>query len=59
MVQQAVEAYGLRLFTQVLGWEVGPAQILMALVKRNLRDKHTHAYVKEVVVYGRKPLHHK
>ncbi|KAJ5794799.1 hypothetical protein N7457_001398 [Penicillium paradoxum] len=56
MVQQAVESYGLRLCTQVLGWGVEPSRIFQAMAKKNLRDKNAHAYVKEVVVYGRKPL---
>lgn len=47
MVQQAVESYGLRLCTQVLGWGAEPARIFQAMVKKQLRDKHLHAYVKE------------
>ncbi|CAG8397560.1 unnamed protein product, partial [Penicillium salamii] len=56
MVQQAVESYGLRLCTQVLGWGAEPARIFQAMVKKQLRDKHLHAYVKEVVVFCRYPL---
>ncbi|OQE23263.1 hypothetical protein PENSTE_c009G03540 [Penicillium steckii] len=56
MAQQAVEAYGLRLFTQVMGWGEEPSKVLIALAKRQLRDKSMHAYCKEVFVYGRKPL---
>ncbi|KAJ5317387.1 hypothetical protein PENANT_c034G01059 [Penicillium antarcticum] len=56
MIQQAVESYSLRMFTQVLGWGEGPARIFQAMVKKQMRDKHLHSYVKEVVVYGRKPL---
>ncbi|KAJ5176561.1 uncharacterized protein N7482_002438 [Penicillium canariense] len=56
MVQQAVEAYGLRLCTQVLGWGVDVSKIFQAQVNRQLRDKSMHAYVKEIVVYGRKPF---
>lgn len=72
MAQQAVEAYGLRLFTQVMGWGEEPSKVLIALAKRQLRDKGMHAYCKEYVfqswcedalliiyrvfVYGRKPL---
>lgn len=46
-VQQAVESYGLRLCTQVLGWGAEPSRIFQAMVKKQLRDKHLHAYVKE------------
>ncbi|KAJ5677315.1 uncharacterized protein N7477_002948 [Penicillium maclennaniae] len=55
-VNQAVEAYGLRLLTQVLGWGAEPSKIFQALVKKQLMDRGLHAYVKEVVVFGRKPL---
>ncbi|KAJ5087970.1 hypothetical protein N7456_011586 [Penicillium angulare] len=58
-VNQAVEAYGLRLCTQVLGWGEDPSKIFQAMVKKQLRETSLHAYVKEVVVYGRKPLNSK
>ncbi|KAJ6120370.1 hypothetical protein N7523_004650 [Penicillium sp. IBT 18751x] len=44
---QAVEAYGLRLLTQVLGWGAEPSRIFQALVKKQLMDRGLHAYVKE------------
>lgn len=44
MLQQAVGSYGLRLCTQVLGWGAEPAGIFHAMVKKQLRDKHMHAY---------------
>ncbi|KGO75874.1 hypothetical protein PITC_033200 [Penicillium italicum] len=47
MVQQAIESYGLRLCTQVLGWGAEPTRIFQAMTKRQLRDKNMHAYVKE------------
>ncbi|KAJ5322547.1 hypothetical protein N7452_010836 [Penicillium brevicompactum] len=47
MVQEAVESYGLRLCTQVLGWGAEPARVFQALVKKQLKDKHLHSYVKE------------
>ncbi|KAJ5913420.1 hypothetical protein N7504_002303 [Penicillium tannophilum] len=56
MTEKAVESYGLRLFTTVLGWGTEPSQILNAAVRQQMRDKSMHAYCKEVVVYGRKPL---
>lgn len=46
MAQDAVEAYGLRLYTQVLGWDTEKAQVHHALVKRQLRDRSVHAYTK-------------
>ncbi|CAI7678900.1 unnamed protein product [Penicillium pancosmium] len=47
MVQHAIEAYSLRLFTQVLGWGEDVSKIFQASVKKQLRDKNMHAYVKE------------
>ncbi|KAJ5728543.1 uncharacterized protein N7483_003051 [Penicillium malachiteum] len=54
-LQQAIDSYSLRLYTQVLGWSPDAAQIHNAVVKRELRDKRLHAYVQTVAVYGRKP----
>ncbi|KAL1968401.1 hypothetical protein VTN77DRAFT_1930 [Rasamsonia byssochlamydoides] len=53
--QDTIEAYGLRLYTQVLGWSPEEAQVHFALVKQQLRDRSLHAYCKVYVVYGRKP----
>lgn len=46
MAQDAVEAYGLRLYTQVLGWDTQKAQVHHALVKNQLKDRAVHAYTK-------------
>ncbi|CEJ59598.1 hypothetical protein PMG11_08217 [Penicillium brasilianum] len=56
-LQQAIDSYSLRLYTQVLGWGSDAAKIHNAVVKQELRDKRLHAYVQTVAVYGRKPLH--
>lgn len=45
--QQAVESYGLRLQTSVLGWGTEPSKIFNAMVMRQMRDKNNHSYVKE------------
>ncbi|KAF5861429.1 hypothetical protein ETB97_000309 [Aspergillus alliaceus] len=52
---EGVEAYGLRLYTQVLGWPESEAKLHQALVKQQLRNKALHIYGKMYVVYGRKP----
>ncbi|KAF7718882.1 Uncharacterized protein PECH_002631 [Penicillium ucsense] len=57
-LQQAIDSYSLRLYTQVLGWDPDVAKIHNAVVKRELRDKRLHAYVQTVAVYGRKPRHY-
>lgn len=44
-LQQAIDSYSLRLYTQVLGWSADVAKIHNAVVKRELRDKKLHAYV--------------
>ncbi|KAJ5559796.1 hypothetical protein N7513_002195 [Penicillium frequentans] len=44
-LQQAIDSYSLRLYTQVLGWSPDVAKIHNALVKQELRDKKLHAYV--------------
>ncbi|KAJ5631616.1 uncharacterized protein N7484_011716 [Penicillium longicatenatum] len=54
--QQGVESYSMRLFTDVLGWGEDVSRIFQAKAKQQLRDKHMHAYVKEFLVYGKKPL---
>ncbi|KAJ5248609.1 hypothetical protein N7468_000060 [Penicillium chermesinum] len=44
-LQQAIDSYSLRLYTQVLGWGADAAKIHNAVVKRELREKKLHAYV--------------
>jgi pantothenate kinase-related protein Tda10 len=49
-LQQAIDSYSLRLYTQVLytqvlGWGADAAKIHNAAVKQELRDKRLHAYV--------------
>ncbi|PYH40229.1 class I SAM-dependent methyltransferase [Aspergillus saccharolyticus JOP 1030-1] len=56
MVEKAVEAYGLRLCTQVLGWSQDRTRIMQSLVRQQLKDRSQHSYTKIKVVYGRKPL---
>lgn len=50
MAQDAVEAYGLRLYTQVLGWDPAQAQIHHALVRRQLKDPKLQLYTKMYVL---------
>ncbi|KAH8434854.1 class I SAM-dependent methyltransferase [Aspergillus melleus] len=57
MVQDAIEAYGLRLCTQVLGWSPDQTKILQGLVREQLKNPRLHSYTKIRVVYGRKPVH--
>ncbi|KAL1961876.1 hypothetical protein VTN77DRAFT_956 [Rasamsonia byssochlamydoides] len=52
---ESVEAYGLRLYTQILGWSVEEARNHQERVKKQLRERSLHAYCKVYAVYGRKP----
>ncbi|KAL1963792.1 hypothetical protein VTN77DRAFT_7858 [Rasamsonia byssochlamydoides] len=52
LAPESVEAYGLRLYTQVLGWSPDKARIHHALVKQQLRDKSMHAYFKVMLSTG-------
>jgi hypothetical protein len=45
-VPEATEAYGLRLYTQVLGWSEEEAKVHFALVKEQIQDRSMHAYNK-------------
>lgn len=42
-IQEGLEAFTLRIFTKVLGWEVSEVQVMLALVKNDLRDPSIHA----------------
>ncbi|EON65751.1 hypothetical protein W97_04990 [Coniosporium apollinis CBS 100218] len=54
-IQEGLEAFTLRIFTKVLGWEVSEVQVMLALVKNDLRDPSIHAQFDFHVVYGQKP----
>lgn len=51
----AVEAYTPALFTRVLGWDKVEVDILIAKVKKELKDKNLHLYVEIYFVSGQKP----
>ncbi|KAH8700502.1 UMTA methyltransferase family protein [Talaromyces proteolyticus] len=55
MILDGLDAYGLRLHTQILGWSVEETQILHALVRGMVRDRSEHSYTTTTVVYARKP----
>lgn len=46
MVQDAIEAYGLRLCTQVLGWSPDHTKVLQSLVREQLKNPRMHSYTK-------------
>lgn len=45
----------LALFTRVLGYTIEEAQVVIAKVKNDLRNKTPHLYVPFYFIWGRKP----
>ncbi|KAL8638409.1 MAG: hypothetical protein Q9228_004440 [Teloschistes exilis] len=43
LIEEGLEAFTLRLFTQVLGWQQEEVQVLLANVRKDLRDPKIHA----------------
>ena len=54
-MEEGVEGFSLRLFTQVLGWSVEEVQVLLASVRKEMRDPSVHVLYDFYVVYGQKP----
>ncbi|RSL46430.1 hypothetical protein CEP54_013850 [Fusarium duplospermum] len=52
---QVIDSYTPQLFRHVLGWNMEEIQVLMAQVKRELRDPSIHLYLPVYIVWGRKP----
>lgn len=55
MMLEALDAYSYALFTRVLKWSPVQIQILLAGVRRELRDREFHGYSRLYFVYGQKP----
>jgi hypothetical protein len=51
----AIEAYGLALFTRVLGWSNEKTQVFFVGVRKDLNNPDVHSYCNLHIVYGRKP----
>ncbi|KAJ9143021.1 S-adenosyl-L-methionine-dependent methyltransferase [Pleurostoma richardsiae] len=54
-VSDGIEAFSLALLSRVLGWSREEIEVLLADVRRELRDRSIHAYIPVYTVYGRKP----
>ncbi|KAL1980064.1 hypothetical protein VTN96DRAFT_4683 [Rasamsonia emersonii] len=54
-VFQGLGSYTYALFTRFLGWERNEVEVLLAGVRRELKDLSIHLYTKLHVVYGEKP----
>ena len=42
-IMEGLEAFTLRLFTKILGWDVQEVQVLLAMVRKDLRNPKIHA----------------
>ena len=42
-VEDGLESFSLRLFTTVLGWQLEEVQVLLANVRKDIRDPKIHA----------------
>ncbi|KAL2051991.1 hypothetical protein ABVK25_007683 [Lepraria finkii] len=54
-LENGLEGFTLRLFTTVLGWKAEEVQVLLANVRKDIRDPKIHAQFDFHVCYGRKP----
>ncbi|KAL8671906.1 MAG: hypothetical protein Q9168_003617 [Polycauliona sp. 1 TL-2023] len=54
-IEDGLEGFTLRLFTQVLGWKSEEVQVLLANVRKDLRNPKIHAQFDFYVAYGQKP----
>lgn len=55
-IEEGLEAFTLRLFTTVLGWAIEDVQLLLAGVRKDIRNPKIHAQFDFYAVWGRKPL---
>ena len=56
IMESGLEAYGLKIFTHVLGWEKDKFMSFVEGVKDDIRNKDFHMYSYSHIVYARKPL---
>ncbi|KAL9639698.1 MAG: hypothetical protein Q9204_000988 [Flavoplaca sp. TL-2023a] len=54
-IEDGLEAFTLRLFTQILGWKSEEVQVLLANVRKDLRNPKIHAQFDFFVAFGQKP----
>ncbi|KAH7166430.1 S-adenosyl-L-methionine-dependent methyltransferase [Dactylonectria macrodidyma] len=55
-LEMAIEAYSLALFTRFGGWTSEEVQVLLALVRAELKTNKIHLYTYAAYITGRKPL---
>lgn len=54
-IEDGVEGFSIRLYTQFLGWKAEEVQVLLAKVRKDLRNPRIHMMYQFWVAYGRKP----
>ncbi|KAI4263346.1 MAG: hypothetical protein L6R42_001503 [Xanthoria sp. 1 TBL-2021] len=54
-IENGLEGFTLRLFTQTLGWKSEEVHVLLANVRKDLRNPKIHAQFDFYVAYGQKP----
>lgn len=54
-VEGGIEGFSLFLLTQIMGWKYEEAQVLIAQMRRAVKDKSLNPYYEVTLVYGRKP----
>ena len=42
---EGLEGFTLRLFTKVLGWKIEEVQVLLASVRKDMKDPKIHVYM--------------
>ena len=55
-LEDGLEGFTLRLFTQFLGWKTEEVHVMLAKVRKDMRDPKIHAQYDFHVVYGQKPI---
>lgn len=55
MCLEGLEAFSLGPFTRVLGWSIEEVQVLLANVRKELKNPKVHIYTDAYYVYGQKP----
>ncbi|KAJ0413037.1 S-adenosyl-L-methionine-dependent methyltransferase [Aspergillus carlsbadensis] len=53
--EEGLEGYAMYLYTTYLGWTREEVEVLLARMRKALRDPHIHAYQEYSVVWARKP----
>ncbi|KAA6408009.1 MAG: hypothetical protein FRX48_08360 [Lasallia pustulata] len=56
-ISEGIQGFSMAFLTRVLGWTSQEVEAFLIEVRKELRDRSKHSYVKIYVVYGQKPGH--